>query len=232
MEKAVNALKHGDFTPLAENYSKYRPGYSDMVIDTIIKLVNKSPENIDFVDLTDIIDRDLPLTMLAPDNNAWRRITFGTLEGGTIIKRHLSRGLFFCDVLHNETIWFSVDDEPFAIEERGENNEHLYIGGAYLYKCDIFARNGIMHYVDRVIGEPYDTVPPTTSPAPTITDQPTAYVPPTAAPVPTPGAVPIFLPPVRAPVVEDETTKNQNTPTGSAARGVSVAIATLMSLAV
>ena len=187
-------------------------------------------ENIDFVDLTDLIDRDSPLTLLAPYNQAWRRITFGTLEGGNIIKRHLYRGLLFCDVIANASSIVSVDLEPFAVEVRGENQDSLWVGGAHIYECDIFARNGVLHYIDRVIGEPYETVPPTVSPAPTITAQPTIYVPPTQAPVPTPtGSVPIYLPPVRLPTIEaDVNNGNANANTGSSSAGVPIFVATLL----
>jgi uncharacterized surface protein with fasciclin (FAS1) repeats len=189
-------------------------------------------ENIDFVDLTDLIDRDSPLTMLAPDNNAWRRITFGTLEGGDIIKRHLYRGLLFCDEIANSTELVSVDLEPFSVEVRGEFKDSIWVGGARIYECDIFARNGVLHYLDRVIGEPYETVPPTTSPRPTVTPQPTVYVPPTVQPLPTPtGAVPIYLPPARLPTIAVETdAKANNSPKGSSAASVTVWIATLASL--
>ncbi|WP_421901383.1 class I SAM-dependent methyltransferase [Maridesulfovibrio sp.] len=35
-------MKHGDFSGLAENYSKYRPGYSGMVVDLVCKAVSNS----------------------------------------------------------------------------------------------------------------------------------------------------------------------------------------------
>jgi uncharacterized surface protein with fasciclin (FAS1) repeats len=162
-------------------------------------------ENIDFVDLTDLVDRDLPLTMLAPDNRAFRRIEFGTLDGGEIIKRHIFRGLFFCDVLANMTSVSAVNSIVHGIEVRGEYNESLWVGGAHVYACDILARNGVLHHIDRVIGEDYETVPPTVSPAPTITASPTSSYAPTGAPIalfaeePDSNAVPIYLPPVRPP---------------------------------
>ena len=181
------------------------------VSESIFDKSNNNPDfsllikNIELVDLTDLVDRDLPLTMLAPDNTAWRRVQFGTLDGGDIIKRHIFKGLLFCDVLANMTSVSAVNSDVLAIELTGENNEHLWVGGAYIYKCDILARNGVLHYVDRVIAMDYDTVPPTISPAPTITPEPTISVQPTSAPVPLfaeqpeGGAVPIYLPPVRAP---------------------------------
>jgi uncharacterized surface protein with fasciclin (FAS1) repeats len=171
-------------------------------------------ENIDFVDLTDLVDRDLPITLLAPDNRAFRRIEFGTLDGGEIIKRHLFRGLLFCDVLANMTSVSAVNGVVHGIEVRGEYNESLWVGGAHVYQCDILARNGVMHYVDRVIGEDYETVPPTTSPAPTITPNPTTSYAPSGAPIPLfaeepdSNAVPIFLPPGTPPT-------NKNTATSA-----------------
>jgi len=194
-------------------------------------------ENIDFVDLTDLVDRDSPLTLLAPPNEAWRRITFSTLDGGGIIKRHIYRGLLFWDVIYNLTEIVSVEKDVFQVDIRGENDENLYVGNAYIYKWDIFARNGVMHYVDRVLGEPYETVPPTVSPAPTITPQPTAYVPPTPAPVPTPtGNVPINLPPFRLPTngpvtVANDGNNDDNNNNGSSASTKPLRLAALFSVA-
>lgn len=41
----------GDFTGLAENYSKFRPAYSSFVLDALIGLVGKRSNAIDFVDV-------------------------------------------------------------------------------------------------------------------------------------------------------------------------------------
>jgi uncharacterized surface protein with fasciclin (FAS1) repeats len=193
-------------------------------------------ENIDFVDLTDLVDRDSPLTMLAPDNNAWRRVEFGTLEGGEIIKRHIFRGLFFCDVLANMTSISAVNSVVHGIEVRGENSDRVWVGGAYIYKCDILARNGVLHYIDRVIGMDYETVPPTISPAPTITPQPTISVEPTSAPVPLfaeepgSGAVPIYLPPVAPPTSDASVPAAQSdgAPTASSAETSSMHVASVL----
>mmetsp|Transcript_34263 Transcript_34263/g.82522 ORF Transcript_34263/g.82522 Transcript_34263/m.82522 type:complete len:713 (-) Transcript_34263:171-2309(-) len=189
-------------TPTAVSRSVYDQSVSNPDFSLLV-------ENIDFVDLTDLVDRDLPLTLLAPNNAAFRRVEFGTLEGGEIIKRHLFRGLFFCDVLANMTTITAVNDYTHEIELRGEESEEVWVGGAKIYECDILARNGVLHYIDRVIDLDYDTVPPTMSPAPTITPVPTAYEPPTSTPeivdtngrVPSQGATPIYLPPVRAPTI-------------------------------
>lgn len=197
-------------------------------------------ENIDFVDLTDLVDRDLPLTFLAPPNKAWRRITFGAFEGGEIIKRHIYYGLLFWDVIANvtnipdeaEQVITSVDGDVFQVERRGEFGENLWVGGGYIYEWDILCRNGVLHYIDRVLGEPYDTVSPTVSPAPTITPEPTIYVPPTPAPVPTPtGQVPIeippsYLPPQTQPVAAPPV-NNQPTSDAPTLRWTSLATTTL-----
>jgi len=131
-------------------------------------------ENIDLVDLTNILQTDSPLTVFAPDNQAFRRVRFGANEGGDIIKRHVTKGLFYRDVLANMTQLSTVDSEVLGVELRGPFNEHLYVGNALVYEADIFANNGLVHHVDRVIGVPYDTLPPTTSPAPTVTAKPSA----------------------------------------------------------
>jgi hypothetical protein len=187
-------------------------------------------ENIDFVDLTDLVDRDSPLTMLAPDNRSFRRQGFGTLEGGEIIKRHIFPGLLFWDDFANRTQATAVNGITHGVELRGESNEFLYVGNAFVYESDILARNGVMHYVDRVIGLDYETVPPTTSPAPTITARPTVYLPPTAAPVEPPtGVVPIYLPPIRKPTISSMVTDDKQAESVSSAASQSVLVAVVVS---
>ena len=44
-------MKHGDFTGLAENYSKYRPGYSAGVLDAILGFLRKSPAEASYADV-------------------------------------------------------------------------------------------------------------------------------------------------------------------------------------
>jgi hypothetical protein len=164
-------------TPTAVSRSVYDQSNTNPDFSLLVK-------NIDFVDLTDMVDRDIPLTMLAPDNKAFRRIIFSTLEGGDLIRQHIFRGLLFHDVLANMTEITSVSGVTHAIEAYGPNKETIWVGGAYIYEHDILARNGVLHYIDRVIGYEYPTIPPTSSPAPTITAEPTQDLPPTVAPVP------------------------------------------------
>jgi uncharacterized surface protein with fasciclin (FAS1) repeats len=186
-------------------------------------------ENIDFVNLNDIIDRDSPLTMLAPDNKAFRRIIFGALEGGDIIRQHIFRGLLFKDVLANLTEITSVSGVTHNIEAFGPNNETVWVGGAYIYESDILARNGILHYVDRVIGFEYPTIPPTASPAPTITAEPTMYVPPSSAPVQRangPGV--ITFPPQARPVKGANTQPFVEEPDPSGASSLSLVVTALI----
>lgn len=45
------ALKHGDFTGLAANYSRYRPGYCPSVLRAVLALVPKPPAAIDAADI-------------------------------------------------------------------------------------------------------------------------------------------------------------------------------------
>ena len=120
-------------------------------------------ENIKLVDLMDYIDRDLPLTMLCPDNKAFRRVVFGALHGTDIIKQHIFAGLLFEDVIANQTQIISVNGVTLGVETRGPKNESVYVAGAYIYKPDILARNGVYHMIDRVIGLSYPTSPPSTS---------------------------------------------------------------------
>jgi SAM-dependent methyltransferase len=44
-------LTHGDFTGLASDYSKYRPGYSESVLTAVLALVDKPAGEIDAVDV-------------------------------------------------------------------------------------------------------------------------------------------------------------------------------------
>jgi hypothetical protein len=211
-------------TPTAVSHSVYDRSRDDPNFSLLV-------ENIDFVDLTDLVDRTLPITFLAPDNTAWRRIVFGTTQGGEIVKRHIFRGLLFLDVIRNATQLTDVNGLTHAVELRGEFNESLWVGGGNVYEGDILARNGILHYIDRVIGEPFaeGTVPPTMSPQPTITPEPTIVIPPSPAPIVRPtGSAPIYLPPIRAPTMQEALDdSNKETPDGSSASSVS-AIATIL----
>ena len=156
-------------------------------------------ENIDFVRLTDLVDRDLPLTMLVAPNRAFERIEFSTIDGGDIIRWHIFRGLFFTDIIANLTTITSVEPNPVThtVERKGPEGEHLYVGGAYIYEGDVLARNGVLHKIDRVIGFEYPTVAPSTSPAPTVTPEPTIFVPPTLPPEEAPqGPAKFTFPPM------------------------------------
>jgi uncharacterized surface protein with fasciclin (FAS1) repeats len=157
-------------------------------------------ENIDFVQLTDIVDRDLPLTWLAPNNAAFRRVQYNTLESGEMLKRHLFRGLLFCDVIANQTTIKAANDEVLDVELRGVGpwgleGQQLYVGGAHVYECDTLAGNGVFHAIDRVIGIDFETVEPSVSPAPTSTMSPTLGAP--------------TLSPTTSPVTEIQRTLNQ-----------------------
>lgn len=162
--------------------------------------------NIDFVDMQNMIDQDIPITFMAPYDKAWWRVRFPTLEGEEIIKRHLFRGLLFCDVIANQTTVTAVNGEIHSVELRGEKGENVFVGGAFIYNCDILARNGVLHHVDRVIGLDYDTEPPSISPSPTITPQPTISPQPTlnpAGPPPTSGSMPIYYQGYTRPISEE-----------------------------
>lgn len=45
------AIKHGDFTELAESYAKYRPGYAPEILETFLALSGKSPAELQCADV-------------------------------------------------------------------------------------------------------------------------------------------------------------------------------------
>ena len=47
----MSVKTHGDFSDLAENYSKFRPGYSEEVLDELLGLFEKDVQQLDFVDV-------------------------------------------------------------------------------------------------------------------------------------------------------------------------------------
>jgi ubiquinone/menaquinone biosynthesis C-methylase UbiE len=51
MAEVSKPLTHGDFTGLAENYSKYRPNYAPSVLDGILGIVGKPVSQLDFADV-------------------------------------------------------------------------------------------------------------------------------------------------------------------------------------
>jgi len=225
--QTYNLRKTGDRPRIQNGNEEGRSEFGDLIaldgylhtIDTVITptavsnniydWIQYTPEtklfkvNIDFVDLTDYISKDTPLTVLAPDNAAFRRVEYDTIEGGPIVKRHIMRGLFFCDVLANKTEVVTVEGVVLGVEVK---DDELWVGGGKVYNCDILAHNGVLHHIDRVIGLEFESPAPTQSPAPTITAVPTSSRFPSHQPVPLfaeepdTGAVPIYLPPVEPPI--------------------------------
>jgi len=51
MTATISALKHGDFTGLADNYAKHRPAYAESVLTCILALAPQPISDIDFVDV-------------------------------------------------------------------------------------------------------------------------------------------------------------------------------------
>lgn len=49
--KTILPIKHGNFTGLAENYSKYRPSYSQTVLNSILNLFKQPINKLNFVDI-------------------------------------------------------------------------------------------------------------------------------------------------------------------------------------
>jgi hypothetical protein len=112
-------------TPTAVSYSIYDRSRDDPNFSLLV-------ENIDFVDLTDLVDRTMPLMFLLPDNTAWRRIIFETTQGGEIVKRHIFRGLLFLDVIRDATQRTDVIGLTRAVKLRGEFNESRGRAGTLL----------------------------------------------------------------------------------------------------
>lgn len=51
MNQQAKKLEHGDFTGLAEDYTKYRPDYSGAVLNAILGMVNKPDSEMDVADV-------------------------------------------------------------------------------------------------------------------------------------------------------------------------------------
>jgi ubiquinone/menaquinone biosynthesis C-methylase UbiE len=82
-------MKHGDFTELADNYAKYRPGYAPDVLETILAVTGRQPECLRGADIgagTGIWTRMLArrgLTMSAVEPNDAMRAE-GTKQNGDL----------------------------------------------------------------------------------------------------------------------------------------------------
>jgi len=90
MEKGTSEMKHGDFSALAQNYAKFRPGYSENVLSAILGLVEKRPQEIDFVDVgagtgiwTRLVARRGCRTVIAVEPNDEMR-AYGTEGNGEL----------------------------------------------------------------------------------------------------------------------------------------------------
>lgn len=69
-------MKHGDFTGLAENYSSYRPGYSQSVLHILLALLKKPIQQCNFADVgagtgiwTRMLADNYPATIVAVEPN-------------------------------------------------------------------------------------------------------------------------------------------------------------------
>lgn len=245
--QTYNLRKTGDRPRIQNGNEEARSEFGDLIaldgylhtIDTVITptavtnniydWIQYNPEtrlfkvNIDFVDLTDYIATDYPLTVLAPDNAAFRRVEYDAIESGAIMKRHIMRGLLFCDVLANQTEVVTVDGVVLGVEVK---DDELWVGGGKIYNCDVLAHNGVLHHIDRVIGVEFESPAPSQSLVPTITSAPSSSRSPSQQPVPLfaeeiyNGAVPISLPPVVPPIK-----RVQANPTPSPTSGTSLTAA-------
>ena len=50
-DEKITSLAHGDFSCLAEKYSKFRPGYSKQVLRAMISQIGRPPSSLKFVDV-------------------------------------------------------------------------------------------------------------------------------------------------------------------------------------
>ena len=51
MTTSAAAIQHGNFDTLADDYAKYRPGYSEGVLSAILSLIPRQSEQIEFADI-------------------------------------------------------------------------------------------------------------------------------------------------------------------------------------
>lgn len=96
----------GDFTGLAENYSKFRPAYSNFVLDALFGLLNKPADQVDFADVgagTGIWSR-----MVAARNVA----TIKAVEPNDDMRQH---GIMDCQGTRIQ--WYEGDGENTRLAE-------------------------------------------------------------------------------------------------------------------
>lgn len=109
------------------------------------------------VDLNEILDRPGPYTILAPSNDAFRKLSPETLANllkpenkeklKAILKNHIIPGkLTSADI--KETTLYSLDGKPVAFKVVGKE---VTANGAKIIKTDIVGSNGVIHIIDTVL---------------------------------------------------------------------------------
>ncbi len=117
MERAI--MKHGDFTKLADNYAKYRPGYSPFVVSAAMSLLPSTPKIADIGAGTGIwsgmlADAGAAVTAVEP-NDAMRQAGIKERshdihwESGSAEKTNLPAGAFDMVCMASSFHWPDFD---------------------------------------------------------------------------------------------------------------------------
>lgn len=151
------------------------------VTHTIYDIANENPEfstqitYIDTVQLQNDMKRLLPLTALYAPNSEWEgKKTKIQSIAKKVLKSHMLKELWWCDTLRgmvgdqvftlNEQAWnVSLNDANMPCFEAANPADGDDPGMACITKCDILARNGIVHEMDTMML--YET-PETREPSP------------------------------------------------------------------
>jgi uncharacterized surface protein with fasciclin (FAS1) repeats len=124
--------------------------------NNIYNLIEASPDHASMKEslmgYRGLMVRDLPFTVFAKSNNLWNMID--PLEQEALVQQHIFRGLLFCDVLATLTVVSDMSGVSHNITLEGES---VFMDGERISKCDVLAKNGVVHF----LGDMPETLPPT-----------------------------------------------------------------------
>lgn len=130
--------------------------------ETLAELIRGHPELSTFTEYLETgsimvsLERPVRLTVLAPSNAAWERLSEAEREGllrnpgalNHVVRHHISMGTAPLSSLRRLDALTSLNQTRISTTQRGDR---LLLEGARVVEADLRAGNGIVHVIDQVL---------------------------------------------------------------------------------